>query len=235
MSRLLPSKVSHVHIRCSCVLTANLTNRSFLRPETAQTQGSAAVAATDDDDFDDFQQAPSAPIQPSAPAAAAPASKASDLFDFFDAAPASAPSAPSVASPPPQYNSYAPPPVAAAPPQAYKPNYSSMPSYTQPSSAAPASISSLASTKPKAASGGGMGGFDDLWSSSLGSFGSKPAVGTSGAGGAAGKRSMADMEREKTQANLWGSGTGGSFGTSNNSSVPPSKPAGSNTFDDLLL
>jgi len=98
---------------------------------------------------------------------------------------------------------------------------------------------SLATTSTKQGGSGSGGGFDDLWSMSLGSAGaSKPA------GGSAGTKSMRDLEKEKAQAGIWGTqnqtrlpaaaaSSGGGFG----SFVKPRSsdggaPAG---VDDLLL
>ncbi|KLO04756.1 ENTH-domain-containing protein [Schizopora paradoxa] len=55
---------------------------------------------------------------------------------------------------------------------------------------------------PPASAGKASVGFDDLWSMSLGSSNSKPA------GGAAGGKSMKDLEKEKAQAGIWGAGSG---------------------------
>jgi epsin len=50
--------------------------------------------------------------------------------------------------------------------------------------------------------------FDDLWSMSLGSSASKPATG--GGGG----KSIKDLEKEKAQAGIWGSGQNGGVASS---------------------
>lgn len=69
-------------------------------------------------------------------------------------------------------------------------------------------------------SGGGLGGFDDLWNTSLSSAGgSKPA--------ASGKKTIAEMEREKTMASLWGA-------PANNASSPAQQKPSSGGFEDLL-
>jgi len=87
--------------------------------------------------------------------------------------------------------------------------------------------------------GGGGGGFDDLWTMSLGSgTASKPG------GGAAGAKSIRDLEKEKAQAGIWGAQNqmrppaeaGGGFGSFVKSTVPSSGGGGAPTgADDLLL
>jgi len=47
---------------------------------------------------------------------------------------------------------------------------------------------------------GGGGGFDDLWTMSLGSTAANKS-----SGNAAGAKSMRDLEKEKAQAGIWGS------------------------------
>jgi epsin len=95
------------------------------------------------------------------------------------------------------------------------------------------STSASASTK----TGSAGGGFDDLWSMSLGSaVAGKPA-----GGAAAGSKSIRDLEKEKAQAGIWGAqnqkrpqapASSGAFG----SFVAPSSGGESTAgTDDLLL
>jgi epsin len=98
----------------------------------------------------------------------------------------------------------------------------------------------LASASTKTGSAGG--GFDDLWSMSLGSV----AAGKSAGG--AGTKSIRDLEKEKAQAGIWGSqnqmrgqapasstaAAAGAFGSYVNS-VAPSSAGESAGADDLLL
>jgi len=85
-----------------------------------------------------------------------------------------------------------------------------------------------AAPAPSSAKSGG--GFDDLWTMSLGSSNTnKPAAG--------GNKSMKDLEKEKSNAGLWGGqakpvGTQNAFGSFGNT-APPSASSGGG--DDLLL
>ncbi|CED85122.1 Equilibrative nucleoside transporter protein [Phaffia rhodozyma] len=180
-------------------------------PAALPNQASFASAPTLDDDFDDFQSAPSSTPSFSAPpapnAVPAPAPKAADLFDFFDSTPSQptptvvvAAAAAAPVRPPTflQTPSYTAPPAAAPvfSQQPMKPNYTFQSSFSSAQSA-PSSAAS------KLAAGSGFGGFDDLWSSSLGSMGKTVPVKTaSGAGGPV--KSMAQMEEEKRKQMLWG-------------------------------
>ncbi|KZT12171.1 ENTH-domain-containing protein [Laetiporus sulphureus 93-53] len=87
--------------------------------------------------------------------------------------------------------------------------------------------------------------FEDLWSMSLGSSGSTSAAKTPTASSGASK-SMKDLEKEKVQAGIWGSGQstppmGAGFGSFGNNSSTPSTtnaaPASSSSspLDDLLF
>ncbi|KAJ8081129.1 Epsin-3, clathrin recruitment and traffic between the Golgi and endosome [Marasmius tenuissimus] len=108
-----------------------------------------------------------------------------------------------------------------------RPTMSPTPSTT--STKTPAANAAAAS-KPAASSGGG---FDDLWSMSLGS--SKPAAN-------APVKSMKDLEKEKSSAGLWGGAGGakppmgnmGSFGAFGGSSSGTGNASGGGG-DDLLL
>jgi epsin len=106
-----------------------------------------------------------------------------------------------------------------------------------------ASLSGAAKPKPSS-------NFDDLWSMSLGSStGNKPAAGGTGA-----NKSIKDLEKEKAQAGIWGSGqqsqqqkpgggamgaTGafGQFGSGSfvGSGAATSSSASAGGGDDLLL
>lgn len=147
------------------------------------------------DDFDDFQSAPStttAPVPtPSLRAAAAPApapasKPAANVFDLLNATPAVPSPATTAARPPMGYGV-----VSGITP-------SPAPTFAPMKPATPA-IPAVA-TPAKATSGGG---FDDLWSLSLG--GSKPS--THAAGSTAGK-TILDLQREKASQAFWSAGTG---------------------------
>ena len=82
------------------------------------------------------------------------------------------------------------------------------------------------------------GGFDDLWSMSLGSSSAKPAGAAPTAGGG---KSIQQLEKEKAQASIWGSGARASkppqgndlFGSFGGSTTTTTSAAGG--ADDLLL
>jgi len=174
------------------------------------------------DDFDDFQSAPvttaTAPVPtPSlmaapAPSSAAPASKpAANVFDLLNAT-RSAPS---------------PSTTAARPPMGYGMGSGMVPS-PAPTFAPmkPATPTSPAPAVPGKATSGG--GFDDLWTMSLG--GSKPS--TPAASSTTGK-TIQDLQREKASQAFWGAGT--------RTHKPGSASIGAGQFaapsgaDDLLL
>lgn len=171
------------------------------------------------DDFDDFQSAPTAtapvptPSLMATPAlSAAPASKpAANVFDLLNATRA-APSSPATAGRPPVgYNQGSA--MVPSPAPTFAPMKPATP--TTPTPAVPA----------KATSGGG---FDDLWTMSLG--GSKPPA--PAAGSTTGK-TIQDLQREKASQAFWGAGTG--------THKPGSASIGGGHFaaptgaDDLLL
>ena len=208
------------------------------------------MTAGGDDDFAEFQAAPSSPPAiTTKPLAAAPVAAAAkpNLMDLL------ASTAPPTSKP-----------VQSAQPQPFGAfNTTLMPSSPQvrPSSTpvmAPASAAmsvmspmaarstvtspvstaspSLATTSTKKQSGGG--GFDDLWTMSLGS-----AAASKSGSGAGGAKSIKDLEKEKAQAGIWGvqnqmrpsAVAGGGFGSFVKPAVPSSgggAPAGA---DDLLL
>ncbi|KAI0823994.1 hypothetical protein BC628DRAFT_1420424 [Trametes gibbosa] len=218
--------------------------------------GSHSTPFGGDDDFDDFQSAPpsAVPVNNASFLSSVPAIPAqpmqlqapvqspnNGLFNVLAASGASAPppymSPPAVLTANPMQNVLRPAMVASPPPMMANQTplvpSSGILSPTSPLSrttaASPASAS--AQPKPPAAS------FDDLWSMSLGSSTNKS---TSVA--APQQKSMKDLEKEKAQAQIWGSGqsrppVGGGFGsfagapTSN--AAPPSSSG--NGLDDLLF
>jgi epsin len=214
-----------------------------------------------DDGFGDFAAPVSAAPTPApAPVAAAPKPPAGGmtLFDMLGSTPAAAAPKPPVQSPPPMGGMGMGAGVGGAggmggfgmmSPTAAAPNYTS-PIQSQPlrptGTSSPAIGTTAASAgKPAAApaaKSSGGGGFEDLWTMSLGSGASaKPATPASSTAG----KSMMDIQREKAQAAMWGSGGGaaaggarpppgpgafGAFGasTTSSSAAPPS------ASDDLL-
>ncbi|KAF8262391.1 hypothetical protein EI94DRAFT_1780032 [Lactarius quietus] len=201
-----------------------------------------------DDDFADFQAAP-----PSAPASATTtavsptpgAAPKPSLMDLLSSAPA-APSPATYRPPQPTaqtqpfgaFNTVLTPssqtrpsstPVAA-------PSYATSPVIGAARSAVGSPVSTSAPLPGKSAKSGG--GFDDLWSMSLGSAATSKPSAPAGAG-----KSIRDLEREKAQAGIWGAqsqarplaaGGFGSFVTTNAAagSGAGGAPAGT---DDLLL
>ncbi|KAJ9110436.1 hypothetical protein QFC19_001562 [Naganishia cerealis] len=192
-------------------------------PTSAVAQG--ANNLVDDDEFADFQAAPTSGFTSSsiAPAQALKPA-AGNVFDFLDAVPASNPA-----------TSPAPPAYAPAASSGSSASFgafggaSSSPS----SHAAPAKSTPLAQParptgtmqnqgQAKPASSG-LGGFDDLWNTSLSSAG-----GSKASGNGSGNKTIAEMEREKTMASLWGSSTTTGGGGS------AQQKSGSSGFEDLL-
>lgn len=182
------------------------------------------------DDFDDFQAAPSAAA--GGHPTTAPNNN-NNLFDLLDAVPTSAiPRTQQLSSAPPAYTAQQPAISSFQPVQQKQPAYAS---YTLNSSS---TASSAAAPKPKPSGGG----FDDLWTTSLGSIG---GVGVS-PGATSKNKSIQELEREKTMASLWGATTSPSPSTLTNAPRGPALPtmgsaAGSSkptssttTFDDLL-
>ncbi|KAI0261974.1 hypothetical protein BC834DRAFT_893487 [Gloeopeniophorella convolvens] len=186
----------------------------------------APLAGTDnagaDDDFADFQAAPSSP--PAVPPAASATSAKPNLMDLLASAPAAVQSRPAQ---PAQsfgaFNSVLSPTSQARP--------SSTPVMT------PGVAARSAATSPPTAAPKTGGGFDDLWSMSLGSSTTKSAAPASGT------KSIRDLEREKAQAGIWGAqkpaqgraqaGAFGAFGA-----VQPgggASASASGGADDLLL
>ncbi|KAF8470914.1 hypothetical protein DFH94DRAFT_637373 [Russula ochroleuca] len=206
-----------------------------------------------DDDFADFQAAPSSPPAAATSLAAVPVTVTAKP-NLMDLLASTAPSASrSVQSVQPQ--SFGALNAALVPPSSQQlrpsstpvtaPAYGAMP-VMSPMSARSAVTSPVTTgtTSSAAAStklGGAGGGFDDLWSMSLGSAtGSKPAGGAT-----AGAKSIRDLEKEKAYAGIWGTQSkvrpaapasvpAGGFG----SFAKPLAPGGggdSAGADDLLL
>ncbi|KAG8693706.1 Epsin-3, clathrin recruitment and traffic between the Golgi and endosome [Ceratobasidium sp. 395] len=202
----------------------------------------AAPAVSLDDDFDDFQSAPVQSPTVTTPAVA-PAAPKTNIFDMLGSAPAPAtnstfapaPAAPAFGAPSTFGNVQSPSamsfgsqplsPTSLSGAPARPPMQSTMSASSGPNYFASAPIMSPTSTTgstgsqvrtPGAPTGGAAkasGNFDDLWSMSLGSSSTSSAKPATGAG--AGK-SIKDLEREKAQATIWGSGgkpaSGGGFG-----------------------
>src|SRR6266403_499204 len=215
-----------------------------------------------DDDFADFQAAPSSPPAAASttltPLAAAPVAGTAkpNLMDLL-ASTAPAPSASrSIQSAQPQPFGTLNTALAAASPQQLRPSstpatvptYAGMPvmnptsarsTVTSPVTSGTTSSATAASASTKTGKAGG--GFDDLWSMSLGSAaGSKPTGGT-----ATGSKSIRDLEKEKAQAGIWGtqrqmrtqapaSATAGGFGSFAKPMAPSSGAESTVGVDDLL-
>jgi epsin len=175
------------------------------------------------DDFDDFQSAPSptttAPVPTqslmaaTAAAALTPVGKpAGNVFDLLNATPVAPAPATTAGRPLMGYgvgSSITPSPV---------PTFAPM----KPATPAATTVSAVPA---KATSGGG---FDDLWTMSLG--GSKPS--TPVAGSTTGK-TIQDIQREKASQAFWGAGTG--VRKPGSGSTGGGAFAASSGADDLLL
>ncbi|KAJ7258748.1 hypothetical protein B0H12DRAFT_1201785 [Mycena haematopus] len=191
---------------------APLINKSL--PVRAPPAPAAPVGGLlDDDDFDDFQAAPVQAATPALgafggmlPPASAPATGAKpSLHDMLKAAPAATPAAPPAfgQQPPRAGMGMMGTPMGAG----IGMGMSAAP--IQPSHRYSGSISSppFQPQTPNYHCANGARSFDDLWSMSLGSSAAaKPA--NPGAGAAGGK-SIKDLEKEKATAGLWGSGSSG--------------------------
>lgn len=185
----------------------------------------------DDDEFDDFQTAPTVPAA-APPAASANAAGTNDIFAFLDAQPAK----PSQSqAQPPAYTSSAINFGSLSPQQTQRPIGSTTGSNMMapsPSSFAYGSGSAKPSSTPsslqppiqnasnKSSLGGG---FDDLWSSALGSGNTNSGFSSS----TQGNKSIADLEKERSNASLWGAPAAAA-------SEPKAKPTAGG-FDDLLF
>lgn len=179
---------------------------------------SGCIADRVDDDFDDFQTAPPSATLPSTQTFAKPTK--SNLFDLLH----------STSSGPTSVQSLSQPPAYAAP-SSNNNNFgtmSSTPINQQQRSTIP-SAAPIQAAKPKPS--GGASTFDDLWNTSLSTV--STTASTSG-NGAAGKKSLNEMEQQKSVDKLWGSGAG--FGGSGSGSGNAGqKQSGGNDLDDLLL
>jgi len=107
----------------------------------------------------------------------------------------------------------------------------SRPSYTSATSQSTVPAVSPKPTGASSSSGGGLGGFDDLWNTSLSSAGVKVAQKQTGG------KTMGDLDREKAMGSLWGKTqqqqqAGGFAGASTGAA---SNPSGGSGFDDLLM
>ena len=113
------------------------------------------------------------------------------------------------------------------------------PNYTSPIMTPSSTTASRAGTlgapapAPTAAKPASSGNFDDLWSMSLGSSTSKPQTNATPA------KSIQDLQKEKAQAGIWGSGQaqpamGAGFGSFASSNAAPPSSSG-NGLNDLLF
>lgn len=200
-------------------------------PVAAPAAAPAAAAPVDafgDDDFDDFQQAPanapSAPSAPAAPSPSAPTGGNANLFALLESSKpssAAAPSAPSQPSLGGMGNMGGMGTMGRASTGGMgMGGMGSMGSMgARPAATSPAPAGQAAKPKPAASA------FDDLWTTSLGT----PALAPSPAGG---KKTIAEMGKEKAQSSLWGQPSAPSAAKP----AAPAKPAASGGgFDDLLL
>ncbi|KAN0127975.1 hypothetical protein V8E53_014229 [Lactarius tabidus] len=201
-----------------------------------------------DDDFADFQAAPSSTPSSATTTATAPAPAAGPKPSLMDLL-SSTPAAPSPATYRPTQPAVQTQPFGAfntvlAPSSQARPNSTPVgaPSYTAtPAMGAARSAVASPARGPAALPGKSTksgGGFDDLWSMSLGSAGSSKPSAPAGAG-----KSIRDLEKEKAQRGIWGAQSQprppaadafGSFVTSSAAagSGAGGAPAGA---DDLLL
>ncbi|QRV77722.1 epsin amino-terminal-like (ENTH) domain protein [Ceratobasidium sp. AG-Ba] len=208
-----------------------------VQPSAGSKPAPAAVVSLDDD-FDDFQSAPVQSPGISAPAPAPANAPKSNLFDMLSSAPAPAANNASAfgASTPSTFGNIQSPsamsfgaqplsPTGIGSPAVRPPMQQNMSTSSAPNYFASAPIMSPTSTgsqvRTSAAANAGSaapkssGNFDDLWSMSLGSgsTASKPAAGTGTS------KSIKDLEKEKAQATIWGTGgakppaSGGGFGS----------------------
>lgn len=222
------------------------------------TQSHVHVIAGGEDDFADFQAAPSSPhaiTTTTKPLAAAPVAAAAkpNLMDLL-ASTAPATSKPVQSAQPQSFSVFNTTLVpssqvrpsstpAIAPASAAMPVMNPMGARSTVTSPVSTASPSLATTSTKKQGGAGAGGFDDLWTMSLGSAAaSKPG---SGAGGS---KSIRDLEKEKAQAGIWGAQNqsrrpataGDGFGSFIKSAGPSSGGGGGGSgapagADDLLL
>jgi epsin len=162
-----------------------------------------APATADDDDFADFQAAPT-----SAPTSAPAAPTKPSLMEMLGSTPSARPSASftpatnsnlfgmlsQTSTATPTYTNQNQTSLFGAGVKTTSPPIRATP-ISNPSTRATSTPAAMAPAPAKSSSN-----FDDLWSMSLGSAAGKPAAG--GAGG----KSIKDLEKEKAQAGIWGSG-----------------------------
>lgn len=186
-----------------------------------------------DDDFADFQAAPT-----SAPTSAPAAPTKPSLMEMLNSTPSQTTRPSASINPMANNNLFGmlSPTSTATPPTYTNQNQMSVfgagmtGTMTRPTSTPAAVVSTAA--KPSS-------NFDDLWSMSLASSTSRPAVG--------GGKSIKDLEKEKAQVGIWGSGQNaggasggamsgfGNFGGSPLASSNTGGPGSSGGVDDLLL
>ncbi|CDO72188.1 hypothetical protein BN946_scf184970.g40 [Trametes cinnabarina] len=218
-----------------------------------------------DDDFDDFQSAPpsaapSANLSFTAPALTAPppqpaqqplqsltatSSANNNLFGILGGA-GNGPARTPYMSPPavPMQNtmqSVMRPPMMASPPPMMTPQAPLVPTMTPTSPPLRSNVTSPAASSPGTQQKAPAASFDDLWSMSLGSSSSAKTH----AANAPQQKSIKEIEKEKAQAQIWGSGQSkppmgsglGSFaGTPASSASNAAPPASSGSgLDDLLF
>jgi epsin len=215
-----------------------------------------------DDDFTDFQAAPSSPPASTAATttrlAAAPVAGTAKP-NLMDLLASTAPSGSrSIQSAQPQPFGTLNTALAAASSQQLRPSstplsapaHAAMP-VMNPISArstvtSPVTPGTTSSASASTKTGSAGGGFDDLWSMSLGSA----ASGKSAGGAAAGTKSIRDLEKEKAQAGIWGAqnqmrpqapsssataAAAGAFGSFVKPVAPSSGGESAAGADDLLL
>jgi len=218
----------------------------------AAASGANKALPTLDDDFDDFVSAPISPTTTAAAPAQAPSnvpgqSAGAPKLSLMDMlAQPTQPTKPAAPAAPPAYGGMSMgmgggmnvmSPASSVPGAgARQPMGASMAPTMGMGGARPTMGSSTPSTNSTAAKPSG-GGFEDLWTMSLGS--SKPSTPV---GGASAGKSMQALQKEKTQAALFGGGasSGGAFGGlgSMGGAQAPAKPSGGAPMsggDDLLL
>jgi epsin len=211
-----------------------------------------------DDDFTDFQAAPSSPPAAAATTttrmAAAPVAGTSKP-NLMDLLASTAPSASrSIQSAQPQPFGTLNTALAAASSQQLRPSstpatapaFTGMPVMNPISArstvASPVTPGTTSSASASIKTGSAGGGFDDLWSMSLGSA----ASGKHAGGAAAGAKSIRDLEKEKAQAGIWGgqsqmrpqataSSAAGAFGSFVKPMAASSGGESTAGADDLLL
>ncbi|OSC98000.1 ENTH-domain-containing protein [Trametes coccinea BRFM310] len=223
-----------------------------------------------DDDFDDFQSAPpsaapianlsfaapaisSPPPQPLQPQTTAPSANNNNLFGMLGGAanvPARTPymSPPAVPMPNPMQSTMRPPMMASPPPTMTSPptmitsQAPLMPTMTPTSPPPRSNVTSPAASTPGTQQKASAASFDDLWSMSLGSSSSSTKA---NAANAPQQKSIKEIEKEKAQAQIWGTGQNkppmgsgfGSFAGAPASSASNAAPPASsgNGLDDLLF